>query len=127
MGLDMYASSRKTKPDSAIDFRTEDEDIVDGELFYWRKHPNLHGWMQHLYVEKGGDADPSSFNCVSVLLTAEDLDRLEKDVREDNLEHTEGFFFGASRPDDKQDDLRFIAKAHEAIAAGQFVFYSSWW
>ena len=37
------------------------------ELHYWRKHPNLHGWMESLYYEKGGTAD--NFNCVNLQLT----------------------------------------------------------
>ncbi|ASY66520.1 hypothetical protein SJ05684_b55380 (plasmid) [Sinorhizobium sojae CCBAU 05684] len=32
-------------------------------LHYWRKHPNLHGWMEHLYPRGGKDA---IFNCVNL-------------------------------------------------------------
>ena len=40
MGLDQFAYS--------INSAGEKEDIA-----YWRKHPNLHGWMEALWVEKG--------------------------------------------------------------------------
>jgi hypothetical protein len=40
---------------------------------------------------------------------------------------TTGFFFGESRPEEKQDDLDFIQKARAAIADGKKVFYTSWW
>jgi hypothetical protein len=39
----------------------------------------------------------------------------------------EGFFFGSSDGGEIDDDLAFIAKARQAIAAGQTVFYDSWW
>ena len=64
------------------------------ELHYWRKHPNLHGWMQKLYYEKGGKDE--IFNCVPVALTGQDLDRLEADVKDGELPLTAGFFFGES-------------------------------
>jgi hypothetical protein len=56
--------------------------------------PNLHGWMESLYCEKGGTAD--SFNCVNLQLTARDLDRLETAIRSGTLPLTQGFFFGES-------------------------------
>lgn len=100
------------------------EELVN-EIMYWRKHPNLHGWMQDLYYEKGGEAE--SFNCVPVELTSEDLDRLEKDILENRLPHTDGFFFGESRSGINEKDLEFIKLSREAIAEGERVFYDSWW
>jgi len=38
-----------------------------------------------------------------------------------------GFFFGSSDGTELEDDLKFIAKAREALAQNQFVLYSSWW
>ncbi len=121
MGLDMYAFARREQPASPVDFEAGEA----RELHYWRKHPNLHGWMEQLYRDKGGNED--SFNCVNVLLTAEDLDRLEADVRRKVLPSTSGFFFGASDGSEIEDDLQFVAKAREAMAAGLAVFYTSWW
>ena len=121
MGLDMYAFTRRQQPASPVDFEPGEVE----ELHYWRKHPNLHGWMEQLYRDKGGNKD--SFNCVNVLLAAEDLDRLEADIRRNALPPTSGFFFGASDGTEIDDDLRFIANAREAMAAGLAVFYTSWW
>ena len=104
-----------------VDFKVEDA----SELHVWRKHPNLHGWMQDLYYDKGGSAE--CFNCVPVVLTAEDLDRLEAAIRTRELPHTIGFFFGETDGTEMDDDLAFIAKAREAIAAGLTVYYDSWW
>jgi len=121
MGLDMYACTLREPPATPVDFKAEEV----SELHYWRKHPNLHGWMEQLYREKGGTDD--SFNCVNLQLTAEDLDRLAAAIRDRNLPQTEGFFFGASDGSEIEDDLAFIAKARDALAAGLTVFYSSWW
>ncbi len=120
MGLDMYAHATNEKPAAAFGFKAEDAD----RIHYWRKHPNLHGWMENLYFEKGGS---ELFNCITLTLTAEDLDRLEADIRAGNLPPTAGFFFGESDGSENEDDLAFIAKARAALAEGKTVFYDSWW
>lgn len=121
MGLDMYALTLDRQPESPVDFDGKE----GAEIHYWRKHPNLHGWMQNLYYEKGGAED--SFNCVNLQLTADDLDELETAIREKALPDTRGFFFGISEGSEIEDDLEFVAKAREAISAGLTVFYTSWW
>ena len=121
MGLDMYASITTEKLESEVDFKPEQA----SELHYWRKHPDLHGWMEQLYYQKGGTSD--CFNCVTVALTLADIERLEKAIRSYELPETSGFFFGQSCPEDLEDDLKFIDKARKAIAKGQTVFYDSWW
>lgn len=121
MGLDMYAFRASRKPKAPVDFK----DGSAEEIAYWRKHSNLHGWMERLYREKGGQAPV--FNCVNVQLTAEDLDRLERDIKEECLPHTEGFFFGESDGNEYDEDLAFVANARAALAQGLTVFYTSWW
>ena len=123
MGLDMYAFSTKAKPETEVDFSTKNFDT--NELHYWRKHPNLHGWMQNLYDMKGGTSD--SFNGDCVVLDSEDLDNLEYDIKNGNLPDTSGFFFGNSSGDEDNDDLDFVNKAREEIKNGNTVYYTSWW
>ncbi len=120
MGLDMYAYKTLDTIDSPVDFSV----ATALELHYWRKHANLHGWMQSLYYEKGGQHE---FNCVPVVLTTEDLLRLEQDVLGGELPVTGGFFFGESDGSETADDLAFIAAARLAIAQGYAVYYDSWW
>ncbi len=122
MGLDMYAYATDEKLESETDFDLTDEAV---QFYYWRKHPNLHGWMERLYRLKGGEE--IDFNCVTVVVTATDLDVLEAAVRENRLPKTEGFFFGESTPEDREDDLAFIAEARARISEGDTVFYTSWW
>lgn len=125
MGLDMYAQKvKKGVITESVDFEVA-ENVEQDELHYWRKHPNLHGWMENLYRRKGGQADV--FNCVNVQLTNEDLNALEKVVKRNALPPTQGFFFGSSSPEDKEGDLQFIQEARRAIDDGFDVFYTSWW
>ena len=129
MGLDMYAWSVKAE-DAVNDFDIKcgtDGRMKVNEFFYWRKHHDLHGWMERMYRAKGGTKE--SFNCVPVRLTKEDLDNLEIDLRKQALPETTGFFFGNNPPDDESlaRDLEFIQKARDIIASGDAVYYDSWW
>lgn len=98
------------------------------ELFYWRKHYDLHGWMKDLYYSRGGDVS-EQFNCVKLRLYPEDLDALELDIIENNLPATQGFFFGVDYSDEgsREYDLSFIKKARMEILDGRAVYYDSWW
>lgn len=78
-----------------------------------------------LYRQKGGTGQ--DFNCDTVLLTLEDLERLEADVINDALPCTDGFFFGITDGTEKEEDLMFIENARSAIKQGFRVFYDSWW
>jgi len=121
MGLDMYAFvTRKAIPQT--DFDDPDDAF---QLFYWRKHPNLHGWMERLYREKGGK--DTKFDLVTVRLDLGDLDALERAVSTDSLPFTTGFFFGQSRPEHKKNDIEFLRLARQAIKDGKHVFYIAWW
>jgi hypothetical protein len=123
MGLDMYVLKTSQAIPTEVDF---DFEVDDFELVHrWRKHPNLHGWMEALYRSKGGVED--YFNCVNVALTDEDLDKLEQAIRNDNLPETDGFFFGESDGSEKDDDLQFLDAARAALAEGKRIFYRSWW
>jgi hypothetical protein len=131
MGLDMYAFSVSAQDagDNEVDFKREDDSgntlYHSEELFYWRKFNALHGWMEQLYRAKGGTAE--SFNCNTVRLTSEDLDKLGRDAN--NLQPVAGFFFGAQTvyPEDIESIAEFVAKARQAIADGNAVYYDSWW
>ena len=124
MGLDMYAHTTKRRLWKPVDFP---ENTADKRLFYWRKHPNLHGWMERLYQAKGGE-NPD-FNCATVELTAADLDALERAIKDKRLPYTTGFFFGQSlnNRDERDEDLDFVLKARAAISSGLSVYYSAWW
>ena len=95
------------------------------ELAYWRKHPNLQGWMESLWHVKGNGGE---FNCVDLELTLDDLDSLEKSLDNEALPETAGFFFGTDSSDHyAETDREFIREARSAIKQGYTVVYSSWW
>ena len=101
------------------------------EIAYWRKHPNLHGWMERLWERKGkpgtGNTD-ATFNGIELELTWDDLDELERAIRHSQLPTTEGFFFG--NPSDNyyyEQDLEFVNNAKAEVFLGLKVFYNSSW
>ena len=74
MGLDMYAMAVKfidghEEPEVDADLNRDADHIesFNGDLCYWRKHPNLHGWMENLYRYKGGTK--AKFSRANVELT----------------------------------------------------------
>ena len=122
MGLDQYAYVAARATDEGHGFGQR-------ELAYWRKHPNLHGWMEQLWRSQNTDptADPA-FNGVELELTWADIDRLEDDIKNGRLPHTSGFFFGTNSDDHyREDDLAFVRKARAELFLGLMVFYNSSW
>lgn len=125
MGLDQYAYvAAQANPEKSR------------EIAYWRKHPNLQGWMEQLWIEKGrpgggtGQEEEwgSGFNGVELELTWEDIDQLEQDIREGRLPTTEGFFFGDDADDHyREQDLEFCRNARADLFFGLKVFYNSSW
>jgi hypothetical protein len=118
MGLDMYAyTAAKEQADSETSQR---------EIAYWRKHPNLHGWMERLAESK--NVEYSTFNGVELELTWQDLDDLERAITHSQLPSTSGFFFGNEADDFyKEQDLEFVRKARAELFLGLKVFYNSSW
>ena len=126
MGLDMYAFSVDVEVARG---GVTDVALGDGaeQISYWRKFNALHGWMEDLYRLKGGAK--ADFNCTTVRLTANDLDRLEMDTGNNKLVPVNGFFFGAQEIDseDLESVSDFVKVARQALADGKAVFYDRWW
>ena len=126
MGLDQYAYI-------ASKANSEWEDSSRQEISYWRKHPNLQGWMNNLWIEKGMPGtgnDDAVFNGIELELTWDDIDKLEKDIKSGVVSNmnTTGFFFG--NPSDDyyhQADLEFCVNAKAELFLGRKVFYNSSW
>ena len=114
MGLDQYAIAIK-------------QDTENQEIMYWRKHNRLEGWMEELWIAKGGTG---TFNCKEVELTSVDLVNLESAIINRSLPQTGGFFFGTDsygNSYDPTDDLEFISEARQRIEDGWKIIYTSWW
>jgi hypothetical protein len=127
----MYAYVARKKDEmkeyyESYDYETDSGPVAKPrEIAYWRKHPNLHGWMHKLWNEKGHSGD---FNGDELELTFEDLDRLEYVVKHRELPGTSGFFFGTDADDHYRDqDLEFVKQARLELTQGMKVFYNSSW
>jgi hypothetical protein len=142
MGLDMYAYAAAREGQQKEfwhdgEFDPETGDYVNAkvtkpiEIAYWRKHPNLHGWMEELWRSKGSPRDSDdeeTFNGIELELTWEDIDMLEEDINHGALPGTSGFFFGDPADDYyRDDDLKFIREARSQLFLGLRVFYNSSW
>ena len=119
MGLDMYAYVASKANENFDNWQ---------DIAYWRKHPNLHGWMEKLAESKG--LSYSAFNGVELELTWEDIDNLEKDIKSGKVArmNTAGFFFG--KPSDNyyyDTDLQFCVDAKSELFLKRKVFYNSNW
>jgi len=124
MGLDMYAY---TAAKAEADYETGQREIA-----YWRKHPNLHGWMEQLWRYKmqaeGRSPEDHTFNGIELELDWQDIDELEQDVVNNNLPQTNGFFFGNDADEHyKETDLAFVKRARAELFLGLKVFYNSSW
>jgi hypothetical protein len=131
MGLDQFAYVASKAP-------SHYPDTSKRQIAYWRKHPNLQGWMEKLWLEKGkpnGDSGQeeswgSGFNGVELELTWDDIHRLEQDIKSDKVSElgTVGFFFGTPSDDRyRNHDLEFCFNAKTELFMGFKVFYNSSW
>jgi len=141
MGLDMYAyvAARAGQQEEFYKGAEWDNEIKDHlnptvnrprEIAYWRKHPNLHGWMARLWLAREGNElrELDNFNGVELELDADDLELLEYVVKARELPGTSGFFFGNDADDYYyNDDLKFIQMARAEMFMGFKVFYNSSW
>ena len=128
MGLDQYAYVT-TKAGQQQEYWEQDADAKGvakpRDLAYWRKHPNLHGWMRRLWESRGNSGD---FNGDELELTWQDLDDLEQAVTHGQLPGTTGFFFGEAADEYyRLSDLEFIKNARAELFLGLKVFYNSSW
>ena len=142
MGLDMYAyvatrAGQQRDFYESAEFDQDSREFVNKvvskpqELAYWRKHPNLHGWMEQLWHSRrqpGLQHPDQVFNGIELELTYEDLEVLELDVIAGTLPGTSGFFFGEDADKHYQEqDLEFIRNARAELFMGLKVFYNSSW
>lgn len=104
MGLDMYLSGERYlhgKRKKRGKFEVKSEQIALG---YWRKHPNLHGYIVNTFAD-GED------ECQEIRLGKEDIENIIEAVKEKRLPVTSGFFFGASDGSEIKGDLKILKDA----------------
>lgn len=113
MGLDSFAYA--VPDDGADTFLRDNPDAF--EIMYWRKHGDLHDWLEVLYRKRGGK---QAF-CCPLRLRRVDLLALRKAIKEQRL---------SPDVDAEMDavDLEFIARALRYMKEdGYAIFYDSSW
>lgn len=133
MGLDMYLRGEKfiwtnwedrTKNPMEDGFKIHSKHL---ELGYWRKHPNLHGYIVQEFAE-GED------NCQRIDLDSADLEKIILAVIGESLPETSGFFFGKSygTQEERDEDLKILREAlawsnTEEKGVSRSVYYKASW
>ena len=106
MGLDMYLTGEKFVMSLKLQedgFRLRSKTL---ELGYWRKHPNLHGYIVQTFA--GGKDE-----CQEIDLGVPQLRAIIAAVKARQLPDTTGFFFGVSDKSDErmEADIAIFEKA----------------
>jgi len=107
MGLDMYLTGEKFVMATGLQedgFPLRSKTL---ELGYWRKHPNLHGYIVQTFA--GGKDE-----CQEIYLGApERIRTIIAAIKADELPDTTGFLFGVSDPSDErmEEDIAIFERA----------------
>ena len=118
MGLDMYLNSRIYHSGITYDenkkMRERKLETVEGfkkkatelEIAYWRKHPNLHGYIVKTFNEGEDDCRP-------IELTPENLNQIANAIEKNELPYTQGCFFGSSEDheEEKKENIKIFRDA----------------
>jgi hypothetical protein len=95
------------------------------DLGYWRKHPNLHGFIVRTFAD-GID------ECQRIELTRDDIRLIIAAIGADDLPFTTGFFFGESDGSEKASDLITFNEALQWLDAEEedtpkSIYYQASW
>ena len=101
--------------------------VLVKEFYTFARNERIHRWMEVLYNQKGGkgDNDDGLFNWVPVQLVENDIERLYKDISENNMELP----MYSSRPvkeyteEMKVNDLGFVFAARSKLKWDLNIFY----
>ena len=128
MGLDMYLHGERyfmDRPPPEAGKAIHKAELC--ELGYWRKHPNLHGYIVQAFAD-GKD------ECQRIPLNEERLLQIIEAVKAQTLPHTTGFFFGESEGSDEEmkEDLRILQNALQWLRTQErgirrSVYYQASW
>lgn len=102
MGLDMYLTGERYLSNLK---GTKHELVTERfRLGYWRKHPNLHGYIVETFADDHDD-------CREIPLSADDIRLILAAVKAEQLPETDGFFFGKSDGTEKEEDIDILTDA----------------
>lgn len=120
--------------DKKYEYYINNKEKVDslclGELGYFRKHSDLHGYFEDLYTERGGTEE---FNCVKLILSKEDIEKVieiaDSELNGENVvPESRGFFWGESSKYDWEETKKVFSEILETTDfETETVYYDSWW
>ena len=128
MGLDMYLWGRESKHFAPAQFKDKNNRpiiAVEVDLGYWRKHPNLHGFIVDTFAD-GVD------ECQRIALDVEDIEKIIHAINAKALPYTEGFFFGKSENTeaeaafDRKVFMEALEWLHEKPTVREVIYQASW-
>jgi hypothetical protein len=108
MGLDMYLTGYRyfrnmnKQPQESRKRGDKMGELI--RLGYWRKHPNLHGFIVQTFA--GGTDE-----CQEIDLSADGIRQILAAIEADELPETTGFFFGESDGTETDEDLTIFREA----------------
>lgn len=115
MGLDMYLFKKKKINDE------EEKELIG----YWEKHPDLHRYIENLYIADGGK---ELFNCVDYILSEKEISEIIEKSKNRSFKKSEGgFFFGESMEEDNESTIKIMTDALKLLKEGYTIYYTSWW
>ena len=105
MGLDMYL-----------------RDNSDETIGYWRKHPNLHGYIVNTFADCVDE-------CQRIELTIDNVRDILKVTIEDRLPTTNGFFFGTSQAEHRFETIEIFDRVLQDMQDDESyrVYYQASW
>jgi hypothetical protein len=124
MGLDMYLTGdRYFHKRSRRRRGIKKAELID--LGYWRKHPNLHGYI----VETFADGEDK---CQEINLSADGIRQIIAAIEDAKLPETTGFFFGESDGSENGRDWRIFCDALAWLEADdpkawRSIYYQASW
>lgn len=114
MGLDMYFHRGHAKEND--------------EIFYFRKHSDLHGFLTDIWLSINPGKNSEDFNCEELEITKEIVDAIEIECK--NLTHKKysRFFWGSSYDADwERTKEKLIPLLRNELNEGNKVYYMPWW
>ena len=97
------------------------------DLGYWRKHPDLHGYIINEFTDGRDDRR-------RIRLSDKDIKQIILAIKNDELPKTEGFFFGESSNNNEQKEkaIKILTEAIEWLSDGEKhvsrdIYYNASW
>ena len=115
MGLDMYFCRGNSLNE-------------ESELFYFRKHSDLHGFLMNIWLSLNKNRYGNDFNCEYLEITKEILKSLEEECNKTLHQRYSGFFWGRSTIEQWEETrLELIPILYKELNEGNKVYYYSSW